>query len=176
MVGGCGPCRLFLIICRASVINARPILHLINADSQMPNLMKNCKGGLAWITNAPTSRTLSFWLDGRRRGGREAFLDHLSLFPLPQLLSPPTFTSVSLMKTFFPLLLPCAPILPASLPSAGCPNFILIDGEGKRLIKTGSVVFFWIVAFFRPSQVAKLGVLYLVNLFSSQDRLLLCSV
>ena len=42
------------------------------------------------------------------------------------------------MKTFFPL--PHAPILPASLPSVAecCPNSILIDGEGKRLIKNGS--------------------------------------
>lgn len=56
-----------------------PFEHLINADSQMPNLKKNRKGGLAWITNAPTSITLSLWLGGRGKGGREAFLDHLSL-------------------------------------------------------------------------------------------------
>lgn len=105
----------------------------------MPNLMKYRDEGLAGITNVLTGITLSPWLGGSERRG-EAFLDHLSLSS-----SPPPHASSSYLHFpvlnedfFFPL--PHAPILPASLPSVAecCPNSILIDGEGKRLIKNGS--------------------------------------
>lgn len=40
-------------------LTSRPFAHLINADSQMPNLMKYHDEGLAEITNALTGITLS---------------------------------------------------------------------------------------------------------------------
>lgn len=57
IVRGYGRAVPLLIICQ--LLTLCPFEHLINADSQMPNLMKRRDEGLAGITTALTGITLA---------------------------------------------------------------------------------------------------------------------
>lgn len=59
MVRGYGRADDFSLSAVCQLLTPRPFEHLINADSQMPNLMKYRDEGLAGITNALTGITLS---------------------------------------------------------------------------------------------------------------------
>lgn len=59
MVRGYGCAEHFSLSAERQLLTQCPFKCLINADSQMPNLMKNHDEGLAGITNALTAITLS---------------------------------------------------------------------------------------------------------------------